>query len=267
MNEKLYIIKHVIDEGPGIIGDYFQKLGWDLSVIELSLGNPLPAKIEPEAAVIMLGGPMNVYEEAKFPFLKDENDFIQEIVAKDIPFLGICLGGQLLAKACGAEVTKSPVKEVGWSTVKLSSSAKQDQLFKDLPHKMPMYQWHGDTFAIPQGAVQLASTDACHNQAFRVGSFAYGIQFHPEVTVEMERDWAYSAAESSSLIDAYQIVHEGKKLRKSYEECSKTFCSNFKRVIESATRIRKTISNFVETPDQKPVKLLWNLEERDLLAV
>jgi GMP synthase (glutamine-hydrolysing) len=266
MNEKLYIIKHAIDEGPGVIGDYFQQLGWDISVIELSLGESLPDEIEPEAAVIMLGGPMNVYEEEKFPFLRDENGFIQRIVDAEVPFLGICLGGQLLAKAFGGAITRSPVKEVGWDTVKLSNAAKQDQLFKDLPHKMPVYQWHEDTFAIPPGAVQLASSDGCHNQAFRIGSFAYGIQFHPEVTPEMESDWAYKAAESSSHIDAYQILHQGKKIRKSYNECARTLCANFRGLVGSATRIRKTIGNFVDTSDQKPAKLWWNLEARSLLT-
>jgi GMP synthase (glutamine-hydrolysing) len=214
-----------------------------------------------------LGGPMNVYEEDKFPFLKAENSFLKEIVAKEIPFLGICLGGQLLAKACGAQVSKSSEKEVGWGTVKLTSAAKQDELFRNLPHKLPVYQWHEDTFALPEGAVHLASSEGCPHQAFRIGNDAYGLQFHSEVTSDMEREWAYIASTSSSHIDAYQILHEGKKLRKSYEECARTLCANFRRIVESAARIRRTMENFVESPDHKPIKLWWNMEERNLLSV
>jgi GMP synthase (glutamine-hydrolysing) len=266
MNEKIYIVKHVADEGPGLLGNYFQRLGWDTTVIELSRGDILPEDVESEAAVVILGGPMNVYEEDSYPFLKAEDAFIKRIVSREIPFLGICLGAQLLAKACGAAVTKSPIREVGWYNVNLTAEAKKDHLFKDLSKNLPVYQWHGDTFGIPDDAALLATAPGCPNQAFRVGSFAYGLQFHPELTAEMEADWTEKAAKEIPCFDLEQSRRKGKELRKRFDANAELLLANFQGVVESATRIRRTVRAFVEAPKARPVELWWSLEERALLS-
>jgi GMP synthase (glutamine-hydrolysing) len=124
----------------------------------------------------------NALERQDHSGLRAEDAFLKQVVTKEIPFLGICLGGQLLAKACGARISKSPVREIGWHDVMLTAHGKRDDLFKGLPERMPVYQWHEDTFAVPESGALLATSGGCPNQAFRIGSCAYGLQFHPEVT-------------------------------------------------------------------------------------
>ena len=103
---------------------------------------------------------MNVYEEDKYPFLKKEDQFIKKVLKEEIPYLGICLGSQLLAKACGAKVVKSPVKEVGWFKIYLKNEAKQDPIFKGLNNAIDVYHWHEDMWELPEGATLLATASA-----------------------------------------------------------------------------------------------------------
>src|SRR5204863_2879167 len=103
--------------------------------------------------------------------------------------LGVCLGAQLLAKAVGAEVYRHRQKEIGWYGIELTPEALDDPLFAGLPSTQTVFQWHGDTFDLPEGAVLLAKGATCRHQAFRLGRAAYGVQFHPEMTLEMVGDW------------------------------------------------------------------------------
>jgi GMP synthase-like glutamine amidotransferase len=183
------IIKHVQIEGPGIIQDILEKKGYKIKVIELEEGEELPFDFKNIKAVIIMGGPMNVYEEEKYPFLKEEDKFIKKIMEKNIPILGICLGAQILAKACGAKVRKANVKEIGWYEVSLTEKGKKDILFKELGKELEVFQWHEDEFEIPEGGVLLAESKECKNQAFKIGKNAYGLQFHIEVTSEMVEVW------------------------------------------------------------------------------
>ncbi|MER3445711.1 MAG: hypothetical protein C4291_02235 [Candidatus Dadabacteria bacterium] len=141
------------------------------------------------SALIILGGPMNVYETDMYPFLEIEDGLIKRAIEKDIPVLGICLGAQLIAKSLGAQVTKNREKEIGWYLLKITDEGSKDKLFKHLNANETVFQWHGDTFEIPRGAVHLAESPLCPNQAFRFGSSVYGLQFHIEVTPEMILDW------------------------------------------------------------------------------
>jgi len=209
VNGEIYIVKHVEDEGPGLLGEYFQTLGWGTTTIELYRGDALPENLDSVAAVVILGGPMNVYEEEKYPFLGSEDRFIKQVLREEVPFLGICLGAQLLAKACGAPVTKSPNREIGWFEVQLTEAGKRDGLFRGLPDTLAVFQWHEDTFAIPQGASLLATSALCRNQAFRKGKSAYGLQFHLEATPEMIRAWAKDEA----LLDLKGADGEGEEHR------------------------------------------------------
>lgn len=173
----ILIIKHVLQEGPGTIAEFYS----DIKTIELSRGEALPADVSGIDAVFSMGGPMNAYDES----LKDEDRFIKLLLEKEIPFFGVCLGAQLLAKACGAKVYKAPVKETGWHTVGLMD----DPLFSGLPKDIDVLQWHEDTFDIPTNATLIAAGKEVRNQAFRVGRCAYGLQFHIEVTQKMITDW------------------------------------------------------------------------------
>lgn len=188
----LLVIKHVENEGPGTIGDYFKDEAWAVKSIDLSRGKSLPASPDQYDAIVCMGGPMNVYEEDRYPFLRVEDEFIRKTVAEGVPFLGICLGSQLLAKACGAKVKKAPVKEMGWSKVGITEAGRRDPLFNGVKDEALVFQWHEDTFDIPEKGVLLAESAVCANQAFRVGRNAYGLQFHIEVTPEIITEWLKS---------------------------------------------------------------------------
>jgi GMP synthase (glutamine-hydrolysing) len=141
------------------------------------------------AGLVVMGGPMNADETEHYPFLAREVTWLQQSVEAGLPVLGICLGSQLLAKSLGARVYRNQVKEIGWYTIELTDNAADDALFADCEPRPTVFQWHGDTFDLPAGAVQLARSDLCEVQAFRFGAHAYGLQFHVEMTADMVDDW------------------------------------------------------------------------------
>src|SRR3972149_6404298 len=139
--------------------------------------------------LIILGGPMNVYETDKYSFLDIEDRLIKQSIEKDVPVLGICLGAQLIAKELGARIIKNKEKEIGWYSIEITEKGNKDKLLKHFHSEEIVFQWHGDTFEMPEGGVHLAGSPICTNQAFRYGSNVYGLQFHIEVTPEMILEW------------------------------------------------------------------------------
>ena len=183
---RILVTMHHPEEGPGTLGDFLAAKDADLVYARLYAGEPIP---EGEfGAVISMGGPMNVYEELMYPWLAAETAYLKAAAAQGTPMLGICLGAQLIAKALGAEVVKSPVEEIGWRGLTLTAEGKEDPLFKGLPEDLAVFQWHGDMFRIPAGASLLATGGDCPNQAFGLGR-AYGLQFHVEVTRPIVMAW------------------------------------------------------------------------------
>ncbi|MBF0504883.1 MAG: type 1 glutamine amidotransferase [Candidatus Omnitrophica bacterium] len=185
----ILIVKHIDIEGPGTLGDFLKARKEPFQIIELGEGERIPPDPRVFSGVVVLGGPMNVYEEDIYPFLKEENNFIQNVLNDGVPFLGICLGAQLLAKAAGALVVRSPVKEIGWYHITLTPEGKTDPLFAGFCPQDPVYQWHGDMFQIPLGGKLLAVAEGCPHQAIKVGSNAYGLQFHIEITDKSIQEW------------------------------------------------------------------------------
>ena len=184
---RVLVIMHVENEGAGVFGELLQAAGAEVRTARLHLGDALPDPRSLDAALSM-GGPMNVYEEQQYPFLRDETHFLQEAAARDLPVLGICLGAQMIAKAAGAAVTKNRVEEVGWGTVCLTGEGQADPLFRGLPASLPVFQWHGDTFGIPAGGTLLATGEDCHHQALRFRR-SYGLQFHLEADRPLLAEW------------------------------------------------------------------------------
>ena len=150
-----------------------------------------PGAAEPDPArydgLIFMGGAMSVNDG--LPHLEREARWIAQAVEAGRPVLGVCLGAQLIAKALGASVYRNPVKEIGWFEIEVTGEGAADPLFAGVGPRETVFQWHGETFDLPPGARWLASSTACCHQAFRIGSSAYALQFHLEVTPEMIADW------------------------------------------------------------------------------
>ncbi|MEE8575593.1 MAG: gamma-glutamyl-gamma-aminobutyrate hydrolase family protein, partial [Thermodesulfobacteriota bacterium] len=150
------------------------------------------------------------YDREKYPFIDGEIELIKNALARDIPTLGICLGAQLMAAAAGARVYKGAKKEIGWYDISLTIEGVTDPLFNALPEKMKVFQWHGDTFDIPDDAVCLASSELFPRQMLRIGKNGYALQFHLEVTQSLIEDFVSAgSAELSELkgeIDPKRII-------------------------------------------------------------
>lgn len=226
----ILFIKHVEIEGPETLGCFFAEQGYALKTVNLHDGDALPEELRGIDAVIPLGGPMNVYEEERYPFLKQEDAFLKKVLAARLPLLGICLGAQLLAKAAGGKVIRSPQQEIGWFTVDITPAGRNDPLFDNLPDPLEVFQWHGDMCVPPPKAVLLASSPACPVQAFRCGDNAYGWQFHAEITDKSIRDWsedfpAEQSAKREAMLRRYSEIHG------LFHEHGRRLCENFLKVM------------------------------------
>ena len=199
--KKALTLRHVPFEDLGLLAPILHDREFsietaDVPVADLELFDP----IEPDLLVIM-GGPIGVYQTATFPFLVPEIAFIERRIAAGKPTLGICLGAQLMARALGARVYPAPAKEIGWMPIELTNAGTKSPLAK-IASDTPVFHWHGDTFDIPADATLLASTELCPHQAFGYGpnGCALALQFHPEVTAQdLEAWWVGHIAELSAI--------------------------------------------------------------------
>ena len=227
-------IKHIDIEGPDTFGEYFSRRGFDVQVIDLHDRGVLPRDLKRVEAVISLGGPMNVYEEEKFPFLREENSFVEKIISEKVPFMGVCLGSQSLAKACGARVGRSPEKEIGFSEVRLSQDGRSDILFEGLDETLNVFQWHEDMVELPGGATLLAASPQCPHQAFKVGPCAYGLQFHVEVTEPTIEQWiqAYFAQDDDAQVrKGRQILADYRRSKETFDHMAGRLYGNFMKIM------------------------------------
>ena len=183
------VLQHIACEPPGAFEDVLAAAGADIHRVELDEGDALPPW-QDFVAIVAMGGPMSVHDDAELPWLTAEKQAIADAVRAGVPYWGSCLGVQLLAAALGARVYSGTQPEVGELPVTLTDEGRSDPVFAGLPAEFLTLQWHGDTFDVPEGGVLLASSPAFPNQAFRVGRTAYGVQFHVEVTEQMAREWA-----------------------------------------------------------------------------
>jgi len=221
------LIKHVEVEGPGLIENCLVAADIPYRTVSLEIDPHLP-KLDPLTHIVLLGGPMNVYEEEKYPFLRDEDLFIKEAIQRGKRILGICLGSQLIAKALGAKVYRAPVKEIGWYDLVLTEAGTRDPLFSHFPPVFSAFQWHEDTFDLPHAAKQMATSSPVQNQAFRYGENAYGLQFHIEVTLEILRSWLDEYGEPPPPLDSNEdILRKAKTKWEEYTSRGRMFISRF----------------------------------------
>jgi GMP synthase (glutamine-hydrolysing) len=190
---RVVAFRHVPHEGLGLIEPVMRQRGIEVVCADLYReGAPLP-ETRGADGLIFMGGPMSANDP--LPYLGQEIRIMREAAGERQPMLGVCLGAQLLAKALGAEVRRSPLPEVGWFEVQLTDAGAADQLLGAMNRTETVLQWHGDTFDLPEGAVWLARSERCPNQAFRISPNIYGFQFHLEVTPEMLTEWCVQDAQ------------------------------------------------------------------------
>ena len=232
---RVLVIRHVGYEGLGTMKRPIES-GAVVEYADLFRGDALPARIDGFDGLVVLGGPMGVYEEDKYPFIRAEVRLIEDALKKRVPTLGICLGSQLLAKAAGARVYKGGVKEIGWHDVTLTEDSDDDSLFLGIPDKFRAFHWHGDTFDVPKGALMLASSDLFPNQVIKAGPCAYGIQFHFEVTEQMIREWIEvnedELAALKGKVDPKAIIAETPSRIEGLSRMGGALAAKFMRMVE-----------------------------------
>jgi GMP synthase-like glutamine amidotransferase len=200
---KLLILQHARVEHPGIFGDFFREDGFAMHTVELDEGDKLPS-LDPFDVMVVMGGPQDVWQEDEYPWFREEKEAIRKfVVDMQRPYLGICLGHQLLADALGGSVTPARTSEVGVLPVSKTKAGEDDPVTGKLPDPLNVLQWHGaEVVEIPPGGTVLVSSDVCPIQAFRFGDLAYGMQFHVEVTSETVQNWAVIPEYARALADA-----------------------------------------------------------------
>ncbi len=230
---KLLVFKHVAHEILGTLDPLLRSHGFRNRYVNFGRDPHTRPSLDGYHGMVVLGGPMNVDQVDEYPHLATEVELIAEAIEREMPILGICLGAQLLAKALGAKVRANGVKEIGWTEIKRTPAGRDDPLFSHFRDVEPVFQWHGDTFDIPEGAVHLAKNDDCPNQAFRYGETAYGLQFHLEVDRPLIDRWLaiphhqQEIAAENGRIDPEQIRHDSEWLSRDLTDLSDRVFSEF----------------------------------------
>ncbi|WP_423126755.1 type 1 glutamine amidotransferase [Gaoshiqia sp. Z1-71] len=213
---RIHYLQHVAFEGLGCIDEWVRNKGHRLTATRFYLGESLP---DPDSFdwLIVMGGPMGIYDEAFFPWLTAEKQFLKKALADGKVILGICLGAQLLADALGVQVISGNEKEIGWFPVKKTPEASKAPLLSAMPDELTVFHWHGDQFQIPPGATRLAESKACANQLFLYGDRVAGLQFHFEATPESIEAMLEHAGDE--LKEAGPFIQTKENIRAGYSHC------------------------------------------------
>jgi GMP synthase (glutamine-hydrolysing) len=216
----------------GVFADPVRRRGHTLTEWAAPSGSPPPRPLEDYDAVYIFGGSMHVDQEDEHGWLRDEQALVRRLMELETPVLGVCLGGQLLAKTAGAWVGAAPSPEIGWFPLELTDEAADDPLFAGLPRTFDAFQWHYYAFDVPDGAVELARNDVC-SQAFRLGERAWGVQFHPEVTLAQIEGWIDDPDDPCP--DEEGLRHESRRRIDAWNALGRSMAEAF---VEVAERVR-----------------------------
>ncbi len=185
--QPILIFRHAPHEGPGYLADYLDRRRLPHRLIRIDQNESVPTSLDGITGLVFMGGPMSANDP--LPWIPKVTALIRQAVAADLSVLGHCLGGQLISKALGGTITRSPVKEIGWLPVERVDGPVANDWLAGLPRSFEVYHWHGETFSIPPGATRILGSRDCANQAFVLGK-TLGFQCHIEMTADMVREWA-----------------------------------------------------------------------------
>ena len=190
--KEILIFRHVAGEGPGYFARFLECHGIPYRLVRIDQNDSIPDSIAHASALVFMGGPMSVNDD--LPWLEKEFGLIRQAIDADMPVLGHCLGGQLMSKALGGEISANPVREIGWLPVQQVDNAAARSWFPGLDPEFEVFHWHGETFTLPPGASHILKSTACTNQAFAIGR-SLGLQCHVEMLPKMISDWAHASRE------------------------------------------------------------------------
>ena len=198
----LRIFRHLPTEGAGYLATFLARHGIPFETIAIDAGDRVPHNLDHAGGLVFMGGTMSVNDP--LPWIAAEIDLIRLAMERDLPVLGHCLGGQLIAKALGASISANPVKEVGWLAVERHDNATARDWLGDLPETFEAFHWHGETFTLPPDAAPVLRSRYCEQQGFVKGK-ALALQFHVEMTIDMVLEWLdVGAAYLQPLSDSVQ---------------------------------------------------------------
>jgi GMP synthase-like glutamine amidotransferase len=204
----IHTFMHVPFEGLGCIEQWISKNNHTVSYTKFYEKYQLPDLAEIDWLIVM-GGPMGVYDEAVYPWLAEEKAFIKQAIEKGKTIIGICLGSQLIAEVLGAKVYPNKQKEIGWFGLQITEEGKNRDLLNGFDEKFTVFHWHGDTYDLPAGSIRLFSSEVCLNQAFLYSENVLGLQFHFEATAETLKEMV--AHGSDELIEN-KTIQSGRQI-------------------------------------------------------
>ena len=225
-------------EDLGSLESVLEDRGWEIRLLDAKIAGNAASVAEETDLLVILGGPMGVYEASRYPFLREEIDLAARRLRKDLPMLGICLGSQIMAAALGARVQQGPVQEIGWYPIELECEAESDPVASRLASEdSTVLHWHGDTFDLPSGATPLARSHLYERQGFRVGKYGYALQFHLEVLPERIGEWtrahAAQLASTPRAQSAAQIEAGARRHGPAMDRQARSFLNAYLELVET----------------------------------
>ncbi|HTP24135.1 MAG TPA: gamma-glutamyl-gamma-aminobutyrate hydrolase family protein [Anaeromyxobacteraceae bacterium] len=232
-HREVVVLQHVACEGPGLLATSLRDEELEVRTVRLDRGEPVPSQLSPARGLVAMGGPMGVHESDRYPFLLRELSLIERALADGVPFLGICLGSQLLAAALGARVYPAGAQEIGILPVTKKPGACGDRLLGGAPAEFLALHWHGDVFDLPKGALSLARSERTEHQAFRHGERAYGLLFHLEANAEQVASMAetFAAELSEARVDRRALLEAAQASIPTMELLARRVFSEFATLI------------------------------------